>query len=104
MSFCTSIEPKMHDLNRFVIPDIAAKWTDVAYALLCEIPLVESIKMNHTGDVKGCCKELFEKWLTTNSGKRHKIWKTLINALGEIDELMSVTQKITDRLIQMDSK
>ena len=104
MSIYTSIEPNMHDLNRFVIPNVAAKWTDVAYALLCEIPLVESIKRNHTGDVAGCCKELFEKWLTTNNGKKPKIWKTLIYALEEIDELTSVTQKITDRLIQMDSK
>ena len=93
----------MRDLNRFVIPHIAAKWEDVAYALLYEIPVVDTIKKNHTGDATGCCKELFKNWLETSTGKKPKVWKTLITTLEEIDELTSVTQKIIDKLIRMDS-
>ena len=93
----------MRDLNHFVIPHIAAKWEDVAYALHYDTPVIDIIKKNHIGDVTGCCKELFEKWLGTRNGKKPKIWKTLITTLEEIDELTSVTQRIIDKLIQMDS-
>ena len=103
LSFCTFIEPEMHDLNRFVIPHIAAKWEDVAYALCYKTSAVNIIRKNHIGDVIGCCKELFENWLETGDGKKPKVWKTLITTLEKIDELTSATQEITDKLIQMDS-
>ena len=93
----------MHDLNRIVVPKVAAEWEKVAYALHYKIPAVQCIRRNHNGDARGCCEELFEDWLTTSNGANPKIWQTLLDTLNEIEELASVTREITDQLIQMDS-
>ena len=39
---CT-LELKMHDLNRFVVPEIDAYWKDAAFALDLDIRTVDSI-------------------------------------------------------------
>ena len=93
----------MHDLISFVIPKVASEWEDVAYALRYEISAVDCIESNFGKDVKKCCRELFKDWLKTNNGAQCKTWQTLLDALTSIEQLTSVTQEITDKLIQMEN-
>lgn len=93
----------MHDLNRIVIPNIAAEWKEVAYALGYKIAIVKHIKKSHR-EAKECCMELFEDWLTTTNGTKPKTWQTLLNKLKRIDALDAATKQITEELIQMNSQ
>ena len=94
----------MHQLNRIVIPKVSAEWEDIAYALEYEIATVRHIRNKHKEIPKKCCKELFEDWLATDNGVKPKIWQTLLDKLKEVDELHSITEDISDVLIQMDSQ
>ena len=92
----------MRVLNKIVIPRVSAEWEDIAYELEYEISTVRNIRNKHKENPKKCCKELFEDWLTTDNGAKPKIWQTLLDKLKEIEELSSVTENITERLIEMD--
>ena len=94
----------MHDLNTIVVPNVAAQWEDIAYALDYKIPTVEQIKSKHKEDPTKCCKELFKDWLVTSNGVKPKLWQTLLNKLKELKELNAVTEEITEELIQKDSQ
>ena len=88
----------MHDLNRIVVPGVSAEWEDIAFALKFKISTVKEISEKHKEDPKKCCKELFKYWLSTSNGAEPKIWKTLLDKLKEIEELHSITKKITEKL------
>ena len=89
-------------LNSFVIPEVASEWEDVAYVLHYKISTVRCIERNHGKDVRRCCRELLEDWLTTDNGAEPKTWQTLLDALKLIKNLTTVTQEITDKLHQID--
>ena len=95
--FC--LVPKMGDLLEFVIPQIQAHWEDVAYtALQYDISTVEGIHKKHQNDVKKCCQEMFKIWLTTAHGIKPRTWSTLVARLGKVEELMSATEVIENKL------
>ena len=87
----------MLHLSKIVVPRIGAKWEDVAYALGYDIPIVEYIKHNHD-DPRECCKELLKNWLITNNGTKPKIWSTLLQKVGEVDELVAARGEIIEEL------
>ena len=93
----------MHNLIRMVIPKVSSEWEDLAYALQYKVPTVKSIKNDHRGDSRKCCKELFEDWLSTSNGAKPKTWKTLLGKLIEVETLVSVSERIKEELIEMDS-
>ena len=88
----------MHDLNRFVIPEIEAHWEEVAYALDFEISAVKSIHIKHNGDPKKCCQELLKSWLTTSQGVSPKILLTLLQRINEVSELATVRARVLENL------
>ena len=89
-------------LVKFVIPQAKAFWEDIAYGVLnYDISVVQAIKRNHQNDVKGCCQELFEDWLTTEHGIKPKTWSTLLNQLGEVEDLKCITEMIREKLCQL---
>ena len=90
----------MHDLNQIVIPRVAAEWEAVAFALRYEISTIQCIRSNHHGDVKKCCKKLFEDWLSTSNGVEPKTWGTLFTTLKDIIELYAATKEIIEKLTQ----
>ena len=79
-----------------VVPRIASHWEEVAYALRYEIYIVQAIKQKHFGDPKRCCMELLIDWLTTDHGVSPKTWSTLLKAIGDIEELVSIKQEIIE--------
>ena len=94
----------MRDLNKIVVPKVAAEWKDVAFELEYEIFVVKQISGKHKEDPKKCCQELFMDWLETSNGVKPKIWQTLLDKLKEIEELHSITEDIIEKLIQTDSQ
>ena len=88
----------MHDLNRFVIPEIEAHWEEVAYALDFEISAVKSIHTKHNGDPKKCCQELLKSWLTTSQGVSPKILLILLQKINEVSELATVCARVLENL------
>ena len=89
----------MGDLLEFVVPAIQAHWESVAYIVLrCDIETVKTIRSKHQNNVKRCCQELFEIWLTTAHGIKPKTWSTLIGRLKKVEELMSATEVIEKKL------
>ena len=97
---CTSnlTEPEMADLNILVVPRIQRYWEDMAYALRYKIADVHAIKEKHCDDPKRCCRELLEDWLSTNHGTHPKTWVTLLKAIGHIEDLTIVQEKILQDL------
>ena len=91
----------MHHLNKIVIPEVAAEWKDIAYALDYNISTVKQIQSKCKEDPEKSCKELFEDWLSTDNGIKPKTWQTLMDKLKEVDKLHSATEKITKKLNQM---
>ena len=94
----------MHNLISVVIPRVSSEWEEMAYALQYKVPAVRSIRSNQKGDLKQCCKELFEDWLSTNNGAKPKTWRTLLSKLEKVDSLKAVTEEIKEELIQMDTQ
>ena len=88
----------MFELNKFVIPKIAAEWEDVAYSLGYDILTVENIRQKQLDDPKRSCKELFKSWLTTAKGIAPKTWSTLLQRIKEVDELLPVVEDIQKHL------
>ena len=89
-------------LVKHVIPKVEAYWKDIAYAVLnYDTPAVNSIRENHQSNVRGCCLELFEDWLTTEHGIKPKTWSTLLTHLKEVEELTVVTEVIKEKLGQV---
>ena len=94
-AYVLQLEPKMWQLNKIVVPLVMAHWTDIAYSSLhYDIPKVKSIQVKHTNNPKDCCKELFTDWLTTDNGIDPKTWKTLLNQLNEVEELVATVEQI----------
>ena len=97
--FC--LEPQMGFLEKFVIPVAAAYWESIAYSVLnYDVPVVDAIRQNHRY-VQGCCRELFEDWLTTERGVKPKTWSKLLHQLREVKSLTSVTEAIEENLKQL---
>ena len=86
---CISLEPKMFDLVKIVIPKIMNEWEYIAYAFHYDIATIEAIKICGYDDPKTCSKEFFKDWLTTDHGAKvdPKVWSTLLDTLKEIDDI-----------------
>ena len=90
----------MGDIVMFVIPNVKASWKDIAYVLKYDIQVVKAIGHNHQNDVKECCQELFEDWLTTEHGVKPKTWSTLLTHLKKLEELAAGVETIEEKLKQ----
>ena len=73
----------MKDLNKHVVPLVAARWYDLGLELLetrCEREL-DIIEKDNNG-AKTCCRRMFSKWLETQSDSAS--WGQLIEAVAII--------------------
>ena len=93
----------MKALVKYVIPRIAHKWRTVADFLDYDdhMSTIEIIAEKHRDDPVKCCDGLLRDWLSTDHGAAPKIWKTLIKALKEIDELRTAVSEIEGDLTKL---
>ena len=75
----------MKDLYEHVVPTIADKWRDIGVQLLdsnlLDQRVLEVIAADYPHNIEGCCKSMFEKWLST---KKEASWNQLIQAIDNI--------------------
>ena len=95
--FCT-VEPEMGELIKIVIPEIAAEWEDVGFALSYKISTLKNIKEKHKEDPKKCCRELFIDWLSTSHGVSPKSWSVLLERMKEFESLKRAAEQIEEKL------
>ena len=93
-------EPKISELLKIVIPNIAAHWTTVAYFLELKVSRVEIIRKQYPNDPEESCTEVFVHWLSSDEGIGPKTWGVLLKALKDIKKLTAVTEQIEKELIQ----
>ena len=84
----------MKHLNKYVIPKIAADWKKVADSLDFDIHAIRIIEKKFQRDPLESCDEMMRDWLSTDVGKKPKIWSTLIAALKDVRQLIAVVEEI----------
>ena len=67
-----------------MIPTVAAKWEELAYALKFDFGEVEITKKNHPLDAVGACIYVLGTWLGGEGDQGPRTWATLLKALREI--------------------
>ena len=70
----------MKDLYKHVTPCYAAQWEDIGVYLDIELGHLNTIRANHPGDVGGCCKDLWKKWLELDPDAT---WDKLFTAIDD---------------------
>ena len=88
----------MGDLNKIVIPKIKTEWEDVAFALHFKRQIVKDIKNTYPESSKQCCREVLLKWLDEDDGIGPRTWNTLLEKIGEVEELSLVKKNIQKEL------
>jgi len=62
-----------------VVKQVAVKWKETGVELLNPDPLqLDIIEANNPNDIEKCCKQMFDKWLTSKCDAN---WDQLIKAL-----------------------
>ena len=95
--------PEEKYLNKFVRDAICGNtsnpdvWRDLGIILIGQesVFLLNTIKINNPGNVKGCCSEMFSLWCQRQPKAS---WSQLINALKEIN-LNTLADKIWNLLL-----
>lgn len=90
-------QPKMWELIKIVVPRIHAEWKSLAYCMRYDIGEVESFKEESS---KACTVSLLANWLSTNHGPTPKTYKTLLQHIKRIDDLVAVSKEIEMELIK----
>ena len=90
----------MKDLNKHVVPLVAARWYDLGLELLetrheRELDTIE--KDSKVEGAKTCCRKMLSKWLESQSDSAS--WDQLIQAVKNI-ELNNVANDIEQLLLQ----
>ena len=89
----------MWDLNKIVIPRIMAEWRKVAYSMRFDLHFISAIEQD-SRNVQECCDKLFTNWLTTNNGPTPKTWKTLLEKIEDVDDLVRASEEIKEDLLK----
>ena len=56
-----------------------------------ELGNLNTIRANHSGDVEGCCKDLWEKWLELDPGAT---WDKLFTAIDDCAAASASSSKV----------
>ena len=83
----------MWTLIKIVIPNVQAKWDDVAYSMRYDVSTVETIRTDfQTAEQR--CKRLFENWLSTSHGVTPKTWHVLLKRIKDVASLQEAAEAI----------
>ena len=78
-------KPTCQLLLKYVRDHVAASWNDLGVVLLREESThqLNNIRANYHNDIRKCCSELFDYWLSTDTECN---WYKLMDALKEIHQ------------------
>ena len=61
--FLGNYSPELRDLYRYIATQQAAQWEWLGLELGLNDVQINTISMNHRGDVEACCRSMLSKWL-----------------------------------------
>jgi len=75
--------PTLRDLNRYIIPLVAAKWYDLGLELMDvgQEKSLEIIEQDNKHDVISCCRKMMAVWLQMSDTAT---WDQLVNAAQSV--------------------
>jgi len=97
-AFTGTDRPNLKYLNKHVKANITTKWHDIGVVLLDveDIPLLNTIKINHPTDANKCTGEMLQLWLERKSDAS---WNQLIQAFRKANiKLETLASKIEGML------
>ena len=77
-------EPKLKDIDNYVVPKWASKWKQLGAQLNVAQHLMDIIEQNHSDDCENCCGKMFAEWLNINCAPT---WEDIINAVDNLSVL-----------------
>ena len=86
------IDALMHELMQIVAPKIKAEWESLAYCMRYTPADVAAFKKD-AKDVRECCRNLFNNWVTTGHGPKPKTYQTLLKHIKKIDNLYAAPKQ-----------
>ena len=80
-------EPRLKELQKYVIPHVGPKWEDLGIELELDDDdqLLDEIKRDRRGDEEKCCLDVVRKWLQGAGPVEPRTWRKLLECLREID-------------------
>ena len=93
------LDAQMFELIEYVAPKMMAEWESLAFCMRYTTTEVAAFKKD-TKDLKECCRNLFDNWLTTSHGPKPKTYQTLLKHIKKIDNLKAASEAIEKRLIE----
>ena len=76
--------PKVQDINKFVVREVAADWKQVAISLGVEPSVISAADTNYQ-QCNHACTDIFERWLSwkPGTGRKKRTWCTVLSAVEE---------------------
>ena len=93
------LDAQMFELIEIVAPKMMAEWESLAYCMRYTTAEVAAFKKD-AKDLKECCRNLFDNWLTTSHGPKPKTYQTLLEHIKKIDNLKAASEAIEKGLIE----
>ena len=93
------IDAQMFELIEIVAPKIKAEWESLAFCMRYTPADVAAFKKD-AKDLKECCGNLFNNWVTTGHGPKPKTYQTLLKHIKKIDNLTAASEAIEKDLIE----
>ena len=93
------LDALMFELIEIVAPKVMAEWESLAYCMRYTTAEVAAFKKD-AKDLKECCRNLFDRWLTTSHGPKPKTYQTLLKHIKKIMNLQAASKAIEKELIE----
>ena len=93
------IDAQMHELMQIVAPKMMAEWESLAYCMRYTPADVAAFSKDGK-NLKECCRNLFNNWVTTGHDPKPKTYEILLKYIKKIDNLYAASEEIEKDLIE----
>ena len=82
--FSIDSHPTLEDINKFIVPEVAADWKQVATFLGVGLAVIRIADTDHRR-CEHACTDIFERWLSwkPGTGRKKRTWHTVLLAVEE---------------------
>ena len=83
--FSIDSHPTLEDINKFVVPEVAADWKQVATFLGVELSVIQIADTDQPQQCERACTDILEWWLSwkPGTGRKKRTWRTVLSAVEE---------------------
>ena len=68
-----------------VVPKVLAHWMEIGYCLKVDEEDLQAIEIELHNDQRTACRKMLRKWLGSPSTRAPKTWRTLVQALLDLN-------------------